>query len=291
MRIFVLIPVFNRLVHTQKVIDSLRAQTLRDALQIVVINDGSTDGTAEFLKAQDDVLTIQGDGNLWWSGAIQKGLDAVLRQCKADDYILFLNNDTWFAPDYLAKLVECSRAYNGAAVGSVIHEEGRDPPMVSVGAVLNVNRLAVWDRLSELGADEVRNPQPTYKVDALSGRGTLYPAGLFAKYGGVQAALLPHYLADYELSMRFSRNGTPLLVSSAAIVFSPPVYGNDATNVSVWRRTFGRRSAHNIFQRLIFYSLVGSPLQRVTALPRMVYFGTARALSAWRVSRKVDAGR
>ncbi len=40
MRVNVIIPVFNRLEHTRKVLDALRRQTLADALTIVVVNDG-----------------------------------------------------------------------------------------------------------------------------------------------------------------------------------------------------------------------------------------------------------
>ncbi|WP_064710838.1 glycosyltransferase family 2 protein [Rhizobium bangladeshense] len=282
MRVNVIIPVFNRLEHTRRVLEALRRQTLVDALTIVVINDGSTDGTAEYLKSQGDVVEIRGDGNLWWGGAIEEGLKYVLPSCQTEDYVLFLNNDTWFGEHYVETLVQTSRANGDAAVGSVIHEEGRDPPLVSIGAKLNVNRLAVWDLLSELSEAEKRSPSGQYCVDALSGRGTLYPAHLFRRYGGMRPYLLPHYMADYEIAMRFARAGVPLVVSSKAIVYSPPVYGNDASRLSWRKRLFGRRSPHNVFQRLIFYSLVGSPLQRISAPIRMAYFSCSRAFSTWR---------
>ncbi|MBY4610063.1 glycosyltransferase family 2 protein [Rhizobium sp. 9T] len=290
MNVFVLIPVFNRLEHTRRVVASLRAQSIADKLRIIVVNDGSTDGTAEYLQSQHDVVEIRGDGNLWWGGAIEQGLKHVLPSCGAEDYILFLNNDTWFGDHYIETLVQTSKENGEAAVGSVIHEEGRDPPLVSIGAKVNVNRLAVWDLLSELSETEKRSPNRQYRVDALSGRGTLYPAGLFKKYGGMRPSLLPHYMADYEIAMRFARAGVPLVVSSEAIVYSPPVYGNDASSLSWRKRLFGRRSAHNVFQRLIFYSLVGSPLQRITAPLRMAYFSCSRTFSTWRLLAKRKEG-
>ena len=75
MTVFVLIPVFNRLEHTKKVLKALRNQTLAKQLYIIVIDDGSTDGTREYLANQSDVTTLHGDGNLWWGGAIQMGLN------------------------------------------------------------------------------------------------------------------------------------------------------------------------------------------------------------------------
>lgn len=276
----VLIPVFNRLNHTQRVINALRAQTYLDCLNIIVIDDGSTDGTSEFLSKQADLTVIQGGGNLWWGGAIDLGLKKLLPTAVESDFVLFLNNDTWFDKDYIERLVEVSRQAGGAAVGSVIHEEGRDNPLVSIGPVININRIAVWDLLSELPEQETHKPKPIYRVDALSGRGTLYPASLFMRHGGMRPRYLPHYLADYEVAMRFARDAKiPLLVSTRAIVFSPPVYGNDVAQLGWIERLFGQRSSANIVRRLIFYCLVGSIIQRVTAPLRLSYFGFCRYIA------------
>ncbi len=248
-------------------------------IRIVVINDGSTDGTRNFLGEQDDVTTLEGDGSLWWGGSIDFGLRHVLPTASVDDYVLFLNNDTWFGPDYIETLVRVSREGGGAAVGSVIHEEQRNDPLVSIGPRININRIAVWDLLAELPPSERHAPKAVYRVDALSGRGTLYPVALFRTCGGMRPRLLPHYLADYEIAMRFARDAKVLLlVSSQAIVFSPPVYGNEVAQLCWWERLFGQRSSSNIIRRLVFYSLVGSPIQRLTAPLRLAYFGLSRYL-------------
>jgi len=281
MRIFVLIPVFNRLEHTQKVLASLRQQTLAPQLRIIVINDGSSDGTAAFLASQPDVVTLQGDGNLWWGGAIELGLTAVHELAPtAEDYVLFLNNDTWFETEYVARLVEASRDGGGAAVGSAILEPDSDPPLTSIGPRVHIDCCAVWDILSELPETEARNPKPLYAVDALSGRGTLYPALLFERYGRMRPRLLPHYLADYEVAMRFARHGVPLLVSTQAFVYSVPVYGNGVTHFTVWKRYFSHRSSGNVMRYILFYMLVGTPWQRVTAPLRLVGLSMMRAFRA-----------
>jgi N-acetylglucosaminyl-diphospho-decaprenol L-rhamnosyltransferase len=283
--IFVLIPVFNRLNHTERVVASLRAQRNASELCIVVVNDGSTDGTGAWLAQQKEVVELRGNGNLWWGGAIQKGLEYVATRKREGDYVLFLNNDTWFAEDYVETLVKVSRDGGGAAVGSVIHEDDCDPPLVSVGPRLNINRIAVWDLFSELSPAEIRHPAAIYKVDSLSGRGTLYPVELFERYGQMRTFWLPHYLADYEVAMRFGRAGVPLLVSSHAAVHSPPVYGNDVSRMGLWDRLFSPRSASNVIRRLAFYMLVGSPIQRLTAPLRMFVFASWRALLQFKSSR------
>lgn len=273
----VIIPVYNRLHHTIRVIGSLRAQTLVKNLRIIVVDDGSTDGTADYLNEQDDVFTIKGDGNLWWAGSIDLGICHVMVEAAHDDYVIFLNNDTWFAPDYIATLIEVSRQTGGVPVGSVIHEENRENSLVSIGPVININRIAVWDLLSQLTVEEIRQPKPVYRVHALSGRGALYPVSFFIKHGGMRPRLLPHYLADYELSMRFAREAkVALVVSTRAIVYSPPVYGNYVSQFGLLERLFSTRSSSNIFRKLIFYCLVGSPSQRITAPLRLACFGLYR---------------
>jgi GT2 family glycosyltransferase len=283
--IFVLIPVFNRLDQTKRVIHALRQQTCYEHLCIVIINDGSTDGTADYLASQLDVVEIKGSGNLWWGGSIQRGLEYICVCSSPGDYVLFLNNDTQFDKNYVETLVSVSREAGGAAVGSVIHESNSNPPLVSIGPRLNLNRIAVWDLLAELSPEQFLNPAPTYQVDALSGRGTLYPANLFHRFGRMRPFWLPHYFSDYEIAMRFGRAGVPLLVSTKAIIYSSPIYGNDISHLGWWERAFSTRSSSNIIHMTFFYMLVGSPFQRITAPLRMLVFATWRACQNYLISK------
>lgn len=271
MTVFALIPVFNRLEHTRTVLHSLRAQNRAEDLCVVVVDDGSTDGTAEYLRTQSDLVVLNGNGNLWWGGAIDLGLRYIVPRAQQGDYVLFLNNDTNFAPNYVDILLDVSKRNNGAAVGSAIVEERDHHKVVSIGPRVDLWRLGIWDAITDLSDDERLQPNPTYQVDALSGRGTLYRAELFQRHGMMRPRLLPHYLADYELAMRFARDGkVPLLVSTRATVISPPTYGNATTGFSWWTRLFSRKSSANIIYGLTFFLLVGSPLQRATSPLRLL---------------------
>jgi N-acetylglucosaminyl-diphospho-decaprenol L-rhamnosyltransferase len=284
MTVFVLIPVFNRLHHTQRVVEALRAQVCPQTLSVIVIDDGSSDGTADWLNDQQDIIRLAGNGQLWWGGSIELGLQFVLDKATDEDYVLFVNNDTWFEANYVAKLCEISRENADAIVGSVVHEENCYPPLVSIGPRININRLAVWDIFNELDQLERIQPRKTYSADALSGRGTLYPVPWFKQFGTMRPTLLPHYLSDYEISMRFARHGARLLVSSEAITFSLPVYGVNA-KLSWWDRLFSERSPSNIIRRTLFYSMVGSPLQRMTGPLRIALFSLKHLCNSFPVPR------
>jgi hypothetical protein len=194
-----------------------------------------------------------------------------------DDFILLLNDDTTFDEAYVGCLVDVYRCNPGSLVGSVLHEEGSMPSLVSIGPRINLNRVAIWDRLSELSAEEMCSLAPTYEVDVLAGRGMLVPVYAMRKFGTLRPRLLPHYLADYEFSIRMKKNGMKLLVSSRAQVWSPPVYGNGGKRFSGISKYFSRGSPKNLLNILTFYILAGNPLQRMTAPMRVAFFYAYRA--------------
>lgn len=76
--VFVVIPVHNRLSFTRACLESLREQSFRD-FTIVVVDDGSTDGTyATLAEEYPEVTLLWGDGDLWWTGAMNRALGWVL---------------------------------------------------------------------------------------------------------------------------------------------------------------------------------------------------------------------
>lgn len=277
MTVFALVPVHNLLDDTKYVIECLRRQTCT-SLQIVVIDDGSTDGTGAFLMRQQDVIALKGDGSLWWAGATQRGLNYVLSKAANADYVLLINNDTTFGPDLVTTLLRVSREYGDAIVGSILRDA--DQPLIVHGLapVVDVWGLRVWERYSTLPEDERRNLRPVYEVDALSGRGTLYPVKAFRISGGLRPRLLPHYYADYELAMRMKRHGFALLVSTEAVVYSRNRFSVQRECGSWFETYFGNRTHRNILQRAAFWSLVGTPLQRRTAILRMAWLPFERTM-------------
>src|SRR5207245_9340395 len=155
----------------------------------------------------------------WWAGAVDMALRRVLPPAGDDDYVLLINNDTRIGPDLVSTLVGVSRTYAGAAVGTVLRDDAPPHELISIGARMNIWQRRVADVIQELSAEERRNPKPVYEVDALSGRGTLYPVRVLRATGYMHPRLLPHYHADYELACRARRKGFKTLVSTAAALY------------------------------------------------------------------------
>lgn len=115
--ISIIIPTFNRLWSLPQAVDSCRS--LACDVEIIVVDDGSTDGTWEYLKTQPDLVAIRTDnwGKDW---AVQTAM-AVAR----GDYVRFLDSDDWLPPDANLEQLELARA-SGADVVVAGYEDHDD---------------------------------------------------------------------------------------------------------------------------------------------------------------------
>ena len=86
----IIIPSRNRLWSLPRAIESCRSSTL--GVQIIVIDDGSTDGTAQWLKTQEDLEVLQGEG---WGKPW--GVNKALGLANGT-YLRYLDSDDWLNP-------------------------------------------------------------------------------------------------------------------------------------------------------------------------------------------------
>ena len=87
--VFCVVPVHNRVEITKRFLGFLSAQDY-PALHVVVIDDGSTDGTADLLAQSShlNLTVLRGDGTLWWGGALHMGMQWVSKMATDADYLL-----------------------------------------------------------------------------------------------------------------------------------------------------------------------------------------------------------
>src|SRR5437660_11076272 len=96
----------------------------KQQLEIIVVDNGSTDGSLGFVKARfPKVVLIHNETNLGFSKAANIGAERA-----KGEYLAFLNNDMRVGKNWLSVLLETARAGEGfACVGStVLNWEGTE---------------------------------------------------------------------------------------------------------------------------------------------------------------------
>ncbi len=237
-QIYILVPVHNRKAVTRRFIESLQKQTYRN-YTLVLIDDGSTDGTAEMVvEAIADCSVIKGKGDWWWGGALQQGyLWLKGADVASTSLILIMNDDTEFADDFLAQgaslckdrtktllLAHCYSKQSGRLIDAGVHVD--------------------WRRFT---FEQAATPD---EINCLSTRGLFLRAGDLMAIGGFYPLLLPHYGSDYEFTIRARHRGMNLMTHpSLSLVLDEETtgYNSFATDSrrESFRRLFSCRSVQN----------------------------------------------
>lgn len=100
----IVIPVWNNLQFTNLCLRSIAAFT-GVPHEVIVVDNGSTDGTPEFLAKERNIKVIRNDKNLGFAAASNQGMRAARGK-----HILLLNNDVVVTSGWLAGLLEHAKA-------------------------------------------------------------------------------------------------------------------------------------------------------------------------------------
>lgn len=140
----VIIPTFNRAQRLQQAIASIQAQECMD-WEIVVVDDGSSDGTDEITKEMADV-----DARILYVFQNNKGASAARNsgaRCAQGDIVVYLDSDDTVSPQFLSEIrnkMKNSEIVFGATnqIRQIVLEDSdgkilleRDPEPTAVGPV------------------------------------------------------------------------------------------------------------------------------------------------------------
>jgi GT2 family glycosyltransferase len=238
---YILLPVHNRRDVTQRFIGCLKAQTFRN-YHLVLIDDGSTDGTEEMVRSIiGDLTVIRGTGDWWWAGSLQQGYLWLKEQKLADDdTVLIMNDDTEIGKDYLSIALAILRDNPNSLLVSRCYDR-QTKEMVDPGTYYMEFSNLTFTRVDGAG-----------EVNCSSTRGLFLRVSDMLAIGGFYPKLLPHYLSDLEYTHRAHKKGFKLLADKKFVLYldeEATGYHEDAYNTSsrleIVKRYFSRKSSAN----------------------------------------------
>ena len=205
MEVSVIIPTFNRGYIITDAIASVAAQTYRD-FELVVVDDGSTDDTADVVNACTeglDLSYVRHETNRGCSAAYNSGLSAA-----SGSLVAFLDSDDLWHPRYLEELVGLlDRHREVDAVFCDVEIERGDTRIASFSRFLTPRFGDLLD--DPIGEDAyLLSRREFYRYmlarDAVKPSACVFRKGLYTDFGGFEEDWPSG--ADYELFVRYARS-------------------------------------------------------------------------------------
>jgi GT2 family glycosyltransferase len=199
----IIIPVYNHFEATQSCLKSILAAQDDTPIEIIIIDDGSSDESYELFTGCKTIRYIHNENNLGFLASCNKAAEMARGQ-----YIVLLNNDTMVLPGWLDSIMDTFRDNPGTGlVGSkLIYPDGR---LQEAGGL-------IWKDASgnNFGRDDDPNhPQYNYLRDAdyCSGACICVPKSLWDELHGFDELYTPAYYEDTDLAFRIRDRGYAVL--------------------------------------------------------------------------------
>ncbi|MCD9086253.1 glycosyltransferase [Stenotrophomonas sp. SY1] len=206
----IVIPVYNHCAHTLACLRALAAHPPVTACEILVVDDGSSDETGQWMPQIDGLRYHVRERNGGFIAACNDGL-----RLSRGRYVVLLNNDTIPQPGWLDALLDTfSNVPNAGLVGSqLLYPDGR--LQESGGVVFADGSCWSYGRFESAEDPRFTSLRDT---DYCSGAALAIPRDLFEQLGGLDTRYAPAYYEDTDLAFKVRAAGQRVLVQPASRV-------------------------------------------------------------------------
>lgn len=208
---------YNGKRYNDKCITSILKSEGREQIQVVVVDNASTDGSLETLRenwgADEQVYIISLDQNFGFSKANNVGIKwAVERGYR---YIMLLNNDTEIERQTVHRMLDCHRRTKGVVVPRILYADEPDRIWYAGGFFSPVIRKAMPRGMGQ--KDEGQYSKEEYCTFA-NGCCMLLSEEIISRTGVLDERFFLYY-EDTEYSMRAAENNIKIVYCGSAVVY------------------------------------------------------------------------
>lgn len=240
----VVIVTYNRVELLKECLACVCGQTIPFS-RVIVVDNHSTDGTAEFLAAREDLDVIREPENLGGAGGFYDGLQ---RASHGEyDWVLIIDDDAMIAPDYMEKLLDYANAHTGiyGLAGKVVTE----------GHIDVSHRRRITNRLLYVESNVTTGEyqKESFSCDAATFCGLLLQGKKMREIGLPQKGYFLWY-DDIEYCLRLQECGGVTVVPAAVLHHKTVLSKEGMVTKGVlhrigWRQYYGYRNRYDTAKR------------------------------------------
>lgn len=261
-KISFIIPVHNRIDYNKECLGILDRQKkssffTKNEISIIVIDDGSTDGTKEWIeKNYPEVIVLVGDGNLWYSGSLNKGFKYAFDELGCD-FVNVWENDIVPMDDYFENLQSILEKWdNNTLISSKLVYKNQPEIIHSMGGMFDprTGKKGLIARNKPDGPDY----QKPLEIDWFSGQQILIHKSILEKVGNFDEKNFPQYHADIDFSLRARKAGFKIMMYPGLKLLNDTEatginYAHNPSLKQFMQSLFSMRSNSNIRRNIKFW--------------------------------------
>jgi GT2 family glycosyltransferase/glycosyltransferase involved in cell wall biosynthesis len=206
-RITIIIITYNQWEYTKKCVDSIKKFT-KIPYKILIVDNGSTDETKEYLKKLKDVDVILNKENKGFPIACNQAISKT-----SDDYVLILNNDVVVTQGWLERLVEIAEL--NPSVGLI-------GPVSNKVSGLQADEDAKYDSIEKMHLYARKNLEKNYNQRLFFPRiaflCTLIRRDVIDRIGGLDERFSPGNYEDDDFCLRAQLAGYKTLIAKDVFI-------------------------------------------------------------------------